>query len=246
MNDVGRYRLVYPRLWRHPGFRQLSRSSRELALYLLAGPQSNRLGVFHLSVATAAEDLNASADTIRKGLADVAGTFGWLFDSRAGVFYIPSWWRWNRPQNPKHLQGNLKDLNEIAPSELVEAFARNLGTLPDTFHQTFLEGIARRLLERPANQNLDLDLNQKQKHGRRATRGIDGVNPSSGQPVSDRQVEIARKTLTFEDAGRPIEHLQDAFINIARSEGIRDCTAAQARSALAIALSEHRLRKVAG
>jgi hypothetical protein len=32
MSDVGRYRKVYPRLWRHPGFHTLTRAGRELAL----------------------------------------------------------------------------------------------------------------------------------------------------------------------------------------------------------------------
>jgi hypothetical protein len=46
MNDVGRYRKLYPRIWRHPGFRSLTKSARELALYLISGPQTSRIGVF--------------------------------------------------------------------------------------------------------------------------------------------------------------------------------------------------------
>ena len=73
MNDeaVGRYRKVYPRIWRHPGFQGLTKSGRELALYLLTGPQSSRIGLFYFSVATAAEDLNVGVETLRKGLRDV-------------------------------------------------------------------------------------------------------------------------------------------------------------------------------
>ena len=93
--SVGRYRKIYPRLWGHPGFLQLTRSAREITLYLLTGPQTNAIVLFdNFSAATAAEDLGVGAGTFRKGLAEVCVTFGWQSDSDARVFYIPSWWRW--------------------------------------------------------------------------------------------------------------------------------------------------------
>ena len=140
MSDTpGRYRKVFPRLWGHPGFLQLTRSAREICLYVLSGPQSNAIGLFNFSPATAAEDLGVGAETFRKGLAEVCVTFGWQFDNDQRVFYIPSWWRWNQPTNPNILIGNLKALSEIRPSALVDAFAQNLQTLPETFHETFIE-----------------------------------------------------------------------------------------------------------
>ena len=66
-------------------------------LYLLTGPQTTRPGIFLFSVATAAEDLDVGVETIRTGLVDVAGAFGWVFEADTRVFYIPSWWRWNAP-----------------------------------------------------------------------------------------------------------------------------------------------------
>lgn len=170
MSDVGRYRLVYPRLWRHPGFVRLNKTARELALYLLTGPQTNRIGLFHFSVGTAAEDLSVGVETIRERLADVSGTFGWLFDIDARVFYIPSWWRWNPPQNDNVLKGNLKDLNEITPCALAEQFARNLGTLHERFHQTFVECCRQRLGQRSPIQDQDQYLERKQEQEQRASR----------------------------------------------------------------------------
>ena len=152
MSDVGRYRKLFPRLWRDPDFRRLKPSTRELVLYLLSGPQTNSIGLFHFSVATAAEDLGVSVDTLRKGLADIGTTFDWRFDAEARVFYIPSWWRWNEPENPNVLKGNLKALSEIPPCGLVDAFSRNLETLPETLHETFIEGCTIRLSKRPPNQ----------------------------------------------------------------------------------------------
>jgi hypothetical protein len=71
MSDVGRYRRAYPRLYRHPEYRKLTRIDKELAQYVLFGPQSNRIGIAYFSVNVAAEDLDASVQSIRRGLRDV-------------------------------------------------------------------------------------------------------------------------------------------------------------------------------
>ena len=149
---VGRYRRAYPRIFRHPAFKQLSPLGQRLALYLLFGPQSNRIGLFYFSINTAAEDLKTSVDTLRKGMADICAAFGWLFDAVAGVFYIPTWWRWNDPGSPKVLQGNLKDLSEIPPCALLDAFAANLAYLPEALHHTFVEGIGIRMPKSTSTQ----------------------------------------------------------------------------------------------
>jgi hypothetical protein len=247
-NDVGRYRKIYPRLWRHPGFNTLSKSARELTLYLLSGPQTNRLGLFYLSVGTAAEDLGVSVETLRKGLADVAVTFGWVFDARARVFYIPSWWRWNPPENINVIRGSLKDLNEIPPCSLVEAFALNTDTLPDTkdkegrtLRGTFIECLAQRLPQRPGNQY------QEQEHlsgtgtgtprvARRRLRTGEGPN---GKPTSTA-LKIAREALEGMPRGS-IEGLTDAFHSIRNGQySAEKFTDAEIRDAIHYALSEGR------
>lgn len=174
MSEIGRYRKAYPRLWRHPGFVAMTnKTARELTLYLLTGPQTNRIGLFHFSMATAAEDLGVGIETLRERMADVRTTFGWHFDPDARVFFIPSWWRWNRPENANVLRGNLKDLNEIPPCMLLNAFARNLETLPETLHQTFVECCTERIPKRSPIQDQDQGSGTKQKQEQepRAPRG---------------------------------------------------------------------------
>lgn len=116
MSDLGRYRKLFTRLWRHPGFVALTEGERNLALYLLTGPQTNRLGLYVLSLATAAEELGTTPETLKKRLDKVCLTFGWMFDAKARVTYIPSWWRWNPPENANVMKGSLKELNEIVSS----------------------------------------------------------------------------------------------------------------------------------
>jgi hypothetical protein len=225
---------MYPRLWRHPGYRALNKVARELALYCLAGPQSNRIGVTYFSLMTAADDLGVTVETLRERLPDVTSTFGWLFDADAKVLYIPSWWRWNCPDNPNVLEGNLKDLNEIPPCALVEAFARNLEHVPEKWHQTFVECCAKRIPKRSANQDQDQDLEQEKKQAA-LSRGA--VNEKAQNP---EVLKIAREALRYgspEDIELLLDHFKSLYL--AKHPGT-DCPRADALHALNVAISERR------
>ncbi len=226
---IARYRKVYPRTWRHPGYRALKGAAREVTLYVLAGPQTNRIGLFYFSLMTAADDLNVSAETLRERLADVTLTFGWLFDADSKVIYIPSWWRWNPPENPHVLEGNLKDLNEIPPCALVEAFARNLEYLPTKWHQTFVECVSRRLPKRPGHQKQEQDQKQEQKQG--------AVN---GEAQNPEFLKVAREALRY-GSSEDLELLLDTFQSLYRDKyNDADCPRAAALQALNVAISEGR------
>jgi hypothetical protein len=226
VRDQARYRKLFPRIWRHPGFRALKPAARELALYLLTGPQTNGIGLFHFSPATAAEDLNVGGETLRERLADVSTTFGWLFDADARVFYIPSWWRWNKPENENVLKGILKVLNEIPPSSLVEAFAANLETLPETFHQTFLECCRQRLVKRPVHQE------QYQEHlsGDRNTLSRANGTPwpskekTAGEEGNDL-LPVAHAAVKAIGSDADIDQLLDHFAYMLRPKSVPRATA---------------------
>lgn len=229
--SVGRYRKIYPRVWRHPGFLALKPSARELVLYLLSGPQTNAIGLFHFSVATAAEDLGVSVETLRKGLADVGATFGWFYDADARVIYIPSWWRWNKPENQNVLSGNLKALSEIPSCGLVDAFAVNVQTLPETLRETFMEGCRIRLPKRPPIQEQEQEQEQvsgtfqEQEH-EQEQKTLRTEKRKNGIDGSNRLLPFARETLKLNHRDAPIDVLVDTFRHISkepidRSEVIR-------------------------
>jgi hypothetical protein len=138
-----RYRRVYPKVWLQPAMVQLTTIGKLVALFLQTGPQSNRVGLYHLSPASAAETLNISLDEFRAGLNEACEAFGMEYDSAARVIWIPTWWADNVPENPNVLLGNLKDLLEVPPTPLLERFEGNLVGLPPTMHETFAEGIGK-------------------------------------------------------------------------------------------------------
>lgn len=241
MSDVGRYRKVYPRLWRHPGFSSLKPSARELVLYLLTGPQTSSIGLFHFSIATAAEDLDVSIETVRKGLVDIGAMFGWHCDAVARVIYIPSWWRWNRPENENVLKGNLKALSEIPPCGLVDAFARNVETLPETLRERFMECCHLRLPKRPPNQEQYQEHLQKQEKehervpsgSRKETQSEEAKNGTEREDL----LPVAREVLKFANRTQPIDELVDVFYQI-RTD--RPCEKAEATRLIHIVLQETR------
>ena len=205
----GRYRRVFPRLWRHPGFRSLSQAEQRVALYLLCGPQTNRIGLFHLSIATGAEDLELGLDTFKKALGKLSATFGWMFDAEARVFYIPSWWKFNQPDHEKVLRGNLKDLNEVPPCGLSHAFSINLGELKPELHECFVEAIRKAHHKATRSQEQEQESRirrQEQEQEPCASRGTDG----NGH-CSDHHLVIAREVLRTTNPDADIAHLVDTF-----------------------------------
>lgn len=243
MSDVGRYRKLYPRIWSHPKYRRLKQQSRELAIYLLTGPQTNRIGLFRFSVATAAEDLGTTPETLRECIGDVCEAFAWHFDDDARVFFIPSWWKWNQPENVRVLKGNLKDLNEVPPSPLMKLFARNLSTIEDasersgsgtvTLHETFAEGCRIRIPEHCPTQE------HYQEHFRAgagtAAKNFDVKNLDSSD-FENQLLAIARQALTFIESTESIETLVDTFFQLQPPK----CSRADAVKAINTAKSEVR------
>jgi len=151
MSALGRYRKLYARLWRHPAFLKLTDTQKILMLYVLTGPQTNRLGLYRLYTPQAIDDLKCCRSvrmsvvrTLEKNLACVCRVFGWSFDAPARVLYIPSWFTWNPPANVNALKGSLKDLNELPASRLLDLFAANTQTLSEAMRPIFLEGLRER------------------------------------------------------------------------------------------------------
>lgn len=236
VSDVGRYRRAYPRLFRHAGFKKLTPTGQRLAVYTLWGPQSNRLGLMYFSVNVAAEDLNVTAQSIRRALAELAVTFGWSFDAAARVLYIPSWWRWNAPDHEKVLRGNLKDLHDVPPCALVEAFATNIVYLKLELHTCFTE--ACHIAIGKASCSQDQSRSRKQEQDGRAARGSLSLQTQKTDDKDGREQKalvIAREVLQLTNPHGGMEYLIDSFRQFDRS-----FSESLMKSALNLALSERR------
>jgi hypothetical protein len=162
-----RYRKIDPRIWTDEKMRTLSPLDKLVALYIITA-QSNRIGLFHFSLARAAEDLQLDSDTCVARVKHVCDTCRWAWDighvsdtsptrvlglemEPKSIFYVPSvvylptWWKYNPPENASVMKGNLADLHEVPESVLVGQFAENLLYIPRHSVRAFRAGVGTRV-----------------------------------------------------------------------------------------------------
>jgi len=146
------YRKIYRRFWRDKRVAVLPAIQKLIALYCITSHQSNRVGIFSFSPAMAEEDIGTLPGTImdmsggtldptratfRENFDAVIVAMGWKWDPELRVLYIPSWWKWNRPENANVLKGNLKDLRDVPKSVLLQEFICNTQHLEPDLVETF-------------------------------------------------------------------------------------------------------------
>lgn len=146
-STAGRYRKVFMRIWTERNFQRLPERDRLVTLYLLTGPQTNRLGLYRLSMAQGAEDFSGGDIALTPGefctsVRHVMATFGWQFDEEGRVLWIPTWWRYNAPENANVLKCALKELPELPDTSLLLAFAGSVEHLPANLHTLFRRSVA--------------------------------------------------------------------------------------------------------
>lgn len=150
MDDSYRYRRMYCLFWRDEKVVQLEMLDKGVAAYCFTGPQSNRIGLFSFSLALANEDCGKEGETFDERYRNLGETFrerfdrvvlhmGWGWDPKSRVLYIPTWWRWNQPENANNLIGNMKDLAEVPKNVFTEQFRCNVQFLRADLRETFLK-----------------------------------------------------------------------------------------------------------
>lgn len=144
------------------------------ASYILTG-QVNRVGLFVFSVARAQEDLALSSKVFTPNFERILTVLGWRFDRAVRVLYIPTWWRYNSPENPNVLAGALEDLNGLPNTPLLKEFAANVRYLTPNLLETFRQRMGERFGERLAIQEQYQEQEQKQKQ-----EGIPPSPPAGG------------------------------------------------------------------
>jgi len=163
-----RYRKIDPRIWKDEKFLTLNQTEKLTTMYCLSSAQTNRIGLFNFSPAQAAEDLNLDLETFVEGFRKVCERLNWRFDKESRVLYLPTWWKYNPPENPNVLIGNLRDLHEIPKTPLIQEFLSNVQYLPETLHETFQKGLPKRLPNQEQEQEQEQHRPKAIKAGRKS------------------------------------------------------------------------------
>ena len=127
-----KYRRVYPRMWHDEAFSKLEPEEKLVAVYLLTGPQTNRIGLYVLSIPAAAEETGILEETFRERFANVRQTLNWAYCHASRVAWQPTHWRYNLPDNPNVFKSCLADLDDIPECEPKTLFLQHFEHLPQT------------------------------------------------------------------------------------------------------------------
>jgi hypothetical protein len=170
-HDQRRYRKIFVRIWSNKEFQALTRDQQVVALYLLTGPQSNRIGLYRLSLGSAGEDLCMAPDVVLEHITAICRAFGWQYDSVNRVFWIPSWWSYNQPsENDKNFRG-----------ALIVLFLQSRQHVPVSLHRC-LDAVSERyrtLIERCSNGVRTNRTEQQEQENTPQVGGDDDVNAPS-------------------------------------------------------------------
>jgi hypothetical protein len=200
--DQRRYRKLYVRTWSNKAFRALDRERQLVAIYLLTGPQTNRIGLYKLSIGLAGEDLDMAPSVFLAHVTACCQAFGWRYDSDNRVFWIPSWWAYNLNENEKNFRGALSDLAEVPDSFLVARFLQCRQYVPSALHRCLdavkPNGISP--IERRSNADGNADRTQEQEQ-----------EQENNTEVGDAIGDDSEPAIIAERAGRFLERYSDLF-----------------------------------
>jgi len=169
---AARFRKIDPRIWTDERFRLLKAEEQRIALYILTA-QSNRIGLFTFSPGKTCEDLGTLPLTFRKGFQKVCQTLHWEWDADTRVIYLPTWWRYNQPENANNVIGNLKDLDDLPETPLLEQFSSNTAYLPEGLIETFTQTLAKRYPQRSLKRSPSQEQEQEQEQEQDAPPAVD-------------------------------------------------------------------------
>lgn len=169
---AARYRKIDPRIWTDEKFRLLKAEEQRIALYILTA-QSNRIGLFHFSPGKACEDLGTLSQTFQKGFLKVCQTLHWEWEADTRVIYLPTWWRYNQPENANNVVGNLKDLDDLPETPLLKRFSTNTTYLPEGLTETFTQTLAKRYPQRSPKRSPTQEQEQEQEQEQDASPADD-------------------------------------------------------------------------
>lgn len=158
---AARYRKIDPRVWNDEGFEMLNPTEKLVVFNILTG-QSNRIGLFKFSPALGAEQCGIKVDSYGIAIGGVCKRLGWKYDEARKVLYIPTWWKYNPPENPKHMSGILGDLHDLPETELFKEFTANRKNIPGHSAEAFDRVCHSYAIAMP-NQKQEQELEQEQK-----------------------------------------------------------------------------------
>ena len=113
------YGKVSESYWHDDAIRALSEDARHGMLYLISCPHGNRLGLFVLAPAYAAEDLQWETERVSAMLTELRDAGRILWDEANRVVFVRYYLRHNTLANGNVIKGALRDLEALPRTPLI-------------------------------------------------------------------------------------------------------------------------------
>jgi len=130
-----RYQKIESQIWNDEKFSALSPENQRLFFYLLTSPHNNLIGYYCLKEGYACEDLKATPDEFRKGMAMLMAMGLIMYDEKAQVVLVNNFLKHNPISAPNQKKAFVKEILALPKNNLYQAFAsinqRLIDGLPD-------------------------------------------------------------------------------------------------------------------
>ena len=192
-----RYRKIEPQIWWDEKFSQFNPTEKLVAIYCMTGPESNRIGLYVLSMSAGAENCGLTPETFRERFSIIKKALNWRYDDATRMVFIPSWWKYQKPDNPNAFKACLEDLDALPKSPLIAEFCANTDHLGETFRE--------RLRNVTPNVPGTLPVDEAPGAGAGAGAGA-GVLKASTDVDDARALDTpSRESLSFEESSSKID-----------------------------------------
>ena len=120
---MARYRKLGPQIWNDAQFREMPTQEKLAWVYLLTGPNTNAIGLYHLPIEQMPVDLGMSAASVRSSIGKFEKATAIHYDSSTGLLWIPGWLEDNAPAGINQAKGYVSIGKEYLPHRFAKAFS---------------------------------------------------------------------------------------------------------------------------
>lgn len=140
---MARYNEIYQRTWESSSFKSLSKpepNAQTLWLYLLTGRVKTPLpGIYGIGLGALSDYLKWFPESLAKCFRELSENDMAYYDEEHSVIYLPSWDRWNKPQNPNVLKSWFTLLDNIPDCHYKLLYLQQLKSLCESLGESFIE-----------------------------------------------------------------------------------------------------------
>lgn len=117
-NITGQYFVGARKMHKELGKQKASINARSISTHILA--ISNPIGLFEFNTAGEAKVAGLTEEEFVSALKELCALFGWVWNEETWHLYIPSYFKWNHPGNPKQMKFRMGFLSSVSDMDLFE------------------------------------------------------------------------------------------------------------------------------